>query len=355
MYAGNANDFSENQQKGVIAMKNSSLVRDNYEENITDWKIEFLDLYMSDDVKKFGQALDLKRLHIPKRLYRYRALSDDSIIKYRFGEIVRGELYMSHPSELNDPFEASSNLASSKPSAYMRDKEDFTKLFKGKMNDEDYESVFGNDSWYENLLTYVAEKSVPQYKVELTKVALSRVIMGEFEKINSYVSDMTRKMVRLACFTTSPDNLPMWHHYTNGHTGICLEYNTEDITNIYQLNKLFPVYYVDKMPDMTNRLLQKRRSEFGFMEYLAIHKLEDWRYENEWRLIYDAGSWYFGPEDVPEDFWTHGKSVPFIRPTRIIMGMKISEEHEKKIREYAGLAGISVIKATQTEYGLKID
>ena len=42
MYAGNANDFSENQQKGVIAMKNSSMVRDNYEENIPDWKTEFL-------------------------------------------------------------------------------------------------------------------------------------------------------------------------------------------------------------------------------------------------------------------------------------------------------------------------
>ena len=67
MYAGNANDFSENQQKGVIAMKNSSMVRDNYEENIPDWKTEFLNLYMSGDVKKFGQALDLKRLHIPKR------------------------------------------------------------------------------------------------------------------------------------------------------------------------------------------------------------------------------------------------------------------------------------------------
>lgn len=336
-------------------MKNSSVARDDYEETTTDWKTEFLDLYMSGDVKKFGQALDLKRLHIPKRLYRYRALSDDNISKYRFGEIVRGELYLSHPSELNDPFEASSNLAASEPSAYMRDKEDCAKLFKDKMNDEEYESVFGSDSWYENLLTYVAEKSVPQDKVESTKAALSRVIMGEFEKINSNVSDMTRKMVRFACFTTTPNNLPMWHHYTDGHMGICLEYNTEDITNIYQINKLFPVYYVDKMPDMTNKLLQKRTPEFGFMEYLAIHKLNDWRYENEWRLIYDAGSWYYEPEDVPRDFWTHGKSIPFIRPARIIMGMKISEEHEKKIREYAEFAGIPTTKATQTEYGLKID
>lgn len=347
--------FGTKHKKGECVMIDTSMIRGNYEETVEVWKTEFLDLYMSGDVVKFRQALDLKRLHMPKRLYRYRTLRDDNISKYRFGEIVRGELYMSHPEELNDPFEATSNLAESKPSAYMRDKEDFTKLFRDKMSDEDYESVFGRDDWYENLLTYVAEKSVPQEKVEATKIALSRTIMKEFEEINSNVSNMARKMVRLACFTTTPDNLPMWHHYTDGHTGICLEYNTEDITNIYQINKLFPVYYVDKIPDMTNRLLHNRKSEFGFMEYLSMHKLKDWRYENEWRLIYDVGSWYFGPEDVPKDFWTHGKSIQFIRPAKIVMGMRISEKHEKKICEYAELAGIPVIKAIQTEYGLKID
>ena len=336
-------------------MKTSDMVRDNYEKMDEDWKTEFLNLYMSGDVEKFGQALDMKRLHIPQKLYRYRALSDDNIAQYRFREIVLGELYMSHPSELNDPFEATSNLAAVNPSTYMRDKEDFTKSFKDIMSDEDYASVFDSDCWYEKLLTYVAEKSVSQDRVEATKAALSRVVMGEFEKINSNVSDMTRKMVRLACFTTTPDNLPMWYHYTNGHTGVCLEYNTEDIANIYQKNKLFPVYYVDKMPDMTDRLLQNMHPEYGFMDYLSIHKLKDWSYENEWRLIYDVGSWYSRPEDIPQDFWTNGKSIQFIRPSRIIMGMKISEEHEKKIREYAGLAGIPAVKAIQTEYGLKIN
>ena len=91
------------------------------------------------------------------------------------------------------------------------------------------------------------------------------------------------------------------------------------------------------------------------MDYLTIHKLKDWGYENEWRLIYDAGSWYFGLEDIPQDYWSHGTVIPFVRPARVIMGMRISEEHEKKIREYAELAGIPAIKATQTEYGLKID
>ena len=320
-----------------------------------NWKTDFLSLYMSDDVEKLGQALELKRMHIPEKLYRYRTLNDDNISKYRFSEIVHGELYLSHPSELNDPFEVSSNLGASEPSAYMEDKEDFTELFKDNMTGEDFERVFDSNSWYENLQIYVAEKSVPKEKAKTVKAVLSRVVMEEFEKINATVSEMARKMVRFACFTTTPDNLPMWHHYTDGHTGICLEYNTEDITNIYHINRLFPVYYVDKVPDMTSMLMRKEYPKFGFMEYLAIHKLKDWAYEKEWRLIYDAGSWYFGPEDIPKDFWTQGKRISFIRPARIIMGMKISEEHEKKIREYAAIAGIPATKATQTEYGLKID
>ena len=326
-----------------------------YEGLIMDWKAEFLNLYTSSNVDDLHEALELKKLHIPKKLYRYRTLNDGNIAKYRFGEIVQGELFLSHPSDFNDPFEVSSILGDIEPSAYMRDKEDFTELFKDKMTAEDYESIFECDSWYGNLLDYVAKKSVPKEKIEATKTALSQVIMGEFEKLNSIISDTARKMVRFVCFTTSPNNLPMWHHYAGGHTGICLEYNTEDITNIYHINRLFPVYYVDKVPDMTNMLLQEEYPKFGFMEYLAIHKLKDWAYENEWRLIYDAGSWYFGPEDVPADFWSNGKSISFIRPARIIMGTKISEDHEKKIRRYAEIAQIPVIKAKQTEYGLRTD
>lgn len=279
----------------------------------SSWKEQFLELYMSGDAKKFGQALELKRLHMPKKLYRYRALSDENIGNYRKSEIIGGELYMSHPNELNDPFEVSSKLGASSPSAYMKDKEMFISSFKELMSPDDYEDVFTGDDWYEKLAAYVAEKSAPA------------------------------------------DNLPMWHHYTNGHTGICLEYDTESIENIYQINRLFPVFYVDKMPDMPEKMFHKRHPQFGFFEYLAIHKLKDWSYENEWRLVFDAGSWYYGPEDVSLEFWTQGKTIPFIRPTRIILGMKISKEHEKIIREYAKLAEIPVVKAIPTEYGLKVD
>lgn len=86
-----------------------------------------------------------------------------------------------------------------------------------------------------------------------------------------------------------------------------------------------------------------------------MHKLQDWSYENEWRLIHDAGSWYYGKEDIPEEFWSHGKTIQFIRPSKVILGMAISEGHESMIRDYARIADVPVTKAVQTEYGLKVD
>lgn len=44
------------------------MIRDNYEGTTEYWKREFLDLYMSADVEKYGQALELKRLHVPKKI-----------------------------------------------------------------------------------------------------------------------------------------------------------------------------------------------------------------------------------------------------------------------------------------------
>lgn len=62
-----------------------------------EWKKEFIKLYISNNVTEYGMALELKCKHIPNKLYRYRSLSDETM-EYRFGEIVRGELYMSHPN-----------------------------------------------------------------------------------------------------------------------------------------------------------------------------------------------------------------------------------------------------------------
>ena len=53
---------------------------------------------------------------------------------------------------------------------------------------------------------------------------------------------------------------------------------------LYIINRFFPVKYVSKLPDGTLLLAQDKTSRFSFMEYILIHKLLDWSY-NEFLVL----------------------------------------------------------------------
>ncbi len=318
-----------------------------------DWKEKFLELLVSNDVNMYGEALDLKGKNFPKKLYRYRSVSDQSI-QLRIREIVFGEVYLSHPKEFNDPLEASSLLQYSNLSRYLSEsKEKYKELFSKRLEPERFSSIFGEEDWFEQLVIFVAEQTALSEKVDTTKKLLGEIIRQEVEEFNFEVNRVSRNNIRIACFTTKPDNLPMWHHYADGHKGVCLEYNTDDIADIYQRNRLLPVFYVNHLPDITYMMMNKMQPKFDLFKYMSIHKLKDWEYEDEWRLLYDAGSWFRSPEDVPEEFWDCGRLISFIRPSRIILGINIEERHEKEIRRTAKMGNILVEKAEKTQYGLK--
>lgn len=59
--------------------------------------------------------------------------------------------------------------------------------------------------------------------------------------MNKEIRKVITDMFRFACFSTIATNLPMWYHYTNKRTRICLEYSASDITDIYQYDNPFPV------------------------------------------------------------------------------------------------------------------
>lgn len=318
-----------------------------------DWKEEFLKLFISEDVNDYGRALDLKRKNIPEKLYRYRPLKKEDV-KFRFGEIVRGELFLSHSKDLNDPFEVCSVLQSLSPAAYL-DKKIYMKSFKELMEPHDYERIFGKEAYWEDFIDYVARKTMPEERAVETKAALEKVFMGGIEDITRYINEQSRKMVRFASFSETFNNLPMWHHYADGHTGICLEYTTNEISEIYHLNMMFPVYYVEKLPDIACDMFRKKHPKFGLFKFQAMHKLQNWNYEKEWRLIHDAGSWYTSLEKVPKNFWTSGKPIQFIRPSKVILGKDITAENECEMRKAADLVNIPVVKAEITPYGLKVD
>lgn len=313
------------------------------------WKEEFFELYSTDGKDNFSRALDMKLHNIPKKLYRYRSVTDNNL-EFRKDEIVYGDLYLSHPDEFNDPFEASSLLSGKKSSDYLNDRALYQNHF-AHIPEDDYHEIFDAEDWYDRLLRYGArnEKSITE---EQYCDIMDRVVMSEIEKLNEAITDTARKMNRIASFTTKSYNLPMWNHYANEHRGICLEYDTDDIQIIYQKNRLFPVVYMEQLPDITCKMFHKESPQFTLFSSLAIQKLKDWSYEDEWRMVFDAGSWYFGPEDVPKSYWSTGKTIRFIKPSKVILGYAIAQEHETAIRSMAQSVGIPVEKAKVTTRGL---
>lgn len=188
--------------------------------------------------------------------------------------------------------------------------------------------------------------------MEYAKDQIMQILMHQFEEFNTSLNDMICKTSRFACFTEKVDNLPMWNHYAQEHKGVCLEYNIDCIDETYFVNRLFPVYYTDKLPDGASLLVEEKLPQSVFIDYFLIHKLKDWNYESEWRLIMNAGLLYNSPDDVPNNFWQNGTLIKFVLPSNVFLGSQISTNDEEHIRHWCNNLSIPVQKMKCTEYGL---
>ncbi len=320
---------------------------------INDWKDRYHELILENALEAQDEARELKKNNLPKKLYRYRSFTKKNGIQ-RLYEIENGKLYLSRPEDFNDLFDVSSQLRHDSFSEYHR-KDTFEETFRNKISQEDYEMIFQSEDWYDRLMEYGANIEAPEGMKDQWKASINGAIRKEFELLNEDINKMVRKSIRCACFTTKPDNGSMWANYADDHHGICLEYDTSKIENIYQINRLFPVYYVDKLPDMVYDMMKNRYPTFMFFEYLAIHKTKEWAYEDEWRLVYDASSFYWSKNDIPEEYWKTGKLINFICPSKIFLGARIDYPSEKVIRIAAEQKDIPVVKAKKTSYGLRFE
>lgn len=319
--------------------------------NREKWLEDFLNLFNSNKEHQYEDAIKLKNKYIPRKLYRYRTFNKENY-QHRRGEIVLGKLYLSHPKELNDPFEAYSHLESKNPSNYIRDKKIVEKEYAKILPPQIHLCIFESDDWYERLLDYIAENSLPKEKKDEAIRKLTLISQTSVEALNNDICDSVRKIVRIASFTTKPDNLPMWNNYTNGCSGICLEYNTVDLINIYHRKSMFPVNYVDKLPDVVSMLNTKHYSRESFFEYMAINKLLDWKYEDEWRLVYCVNCGDNGLHTTRKQPWDKGLLIDFIKPSKIIMGFNMVDDDKYEIIKIAKEVSIPVYRSKITPYGL---
>ena len=127
--------------------------------------------------------------------------------------------------------------------------------------------------------------------------------------------------VGVLSLTERPDNMLMWAHYADSHSGYCLELDA----TIQPMSLAYRVRYAEARPVF--RLFDPNRIDI--IERSLLHKADFWCYEREWRMV--------RPDNVgPIAF-------PPVGLKSIILGAGIASQDETALRALAAERDIPVM------------
>lgn len=88
------------------------------------------------------------------------------------------------------------------------------------------------------------------------------------------------------CLSATHDNLLMWSHYAQNHTGAVIKFLAlPEVDSPLILAQ--PVRYSEKMPvlEFASLLLDERAARLAVLETITLCKSDVWAYEKEWRIV----------------------------------------------------------------------
>lgn len=160
-----------------------------------------------------------------------------------------------------------------------------------------------------------------------------RIEKSLFEKAYQLTADDIRKTRGVICFSGIDDDILMWSHYAEKHSGVCLRF---DPANEF-FKDLKPVHYTDKYPRMDFLQLvedqkipgpvgDKARTELE--RKLFLTKSSHWKYEQEWRIgMFSMTESTVGFHPFPPDAFTgiiFGVNTPEPAIERIARRVRLS-------------------------------
>lgn len=241
---------------------------------------EYRTLLDTDSVSlaDIGKWLDSFR---PTKLYRYMRFDS-----YRKQNVFEGQFFLAPAENINDPFDCLAYIDHNKYTDYIIQE-------------------------VRHLLPGIDEQLIISTTQETIEDDLDRGLI----KI--------RKEFRLGCLSETPLSTLMWAHYTDNHSGFCIEYDLSRIDPGYR-HGILPVIYSDERYDATKAFIKRDRN---LLMNLYLFKSSCWKYEKEWRMV------------IPQNIITDGEYyADFLSAiSAIYLGIKSSEEHSEEIREICDL------------------
>ncbi|SEO73295.1 DUF2971 domain-containing protein [Aquisalimonas asiatica] len=281
-------------------------------------------------------AIQLKKQHIPKSLYKYRSVNE-----YALSNLKEDSAWCTHAANFNDPYDSS--LCFDFSSDYMdslllQSIENQTSGEGDNFFTEDNMNILStSDDPLKAMIELAANhkgSSVTPDMVDKLYEVCKGFTDNNIIEMNRRFNAAIKQGYKICSFSQRMDSMLMWSHYSANHTGFAIEYDFSElpVTDI-RSRCLWPVLYDDELFDASDFFMEQSRAGsfnnlFGIIS--AIHKAKDWSYEHEWRLILPMS-----PSDPPMNY-----SVPV--PKGVYLGSKISKEDEEKIVDIARTKGIDV-------------
>lgn len=158
----------------------------------------------------------------PDFLYKYYSVQDFRLSWIK-NTLLKGKVYFSNPSQLNDPFEFhvkfSWDASDSKVKEYWK-----------RYVDSNNPSL--NRKQRKELLTkFVKDQRSSGFREEMHRNAQKR-----YKEILEHIG--------IFCLSPYNDNMLMWSHYADSHKGICLQFNRKHEF----FKNAEPVEYTDNIP-----------------------------------------------------------------------------------------------------------
>lgn len=166
---------------------------------------------------------------------------------------------------------------------------------------------------------------------KLRKDAFKGTIAVQADNVSKMLAEGSQSMVNklscligVVCFTEKPDNFLMWAHYTNGHKGFVVEFDTHG--DVFRNNKHFSkVNYSPKRPEIKlTSAISKTLEDDGWRT--LITKSKEWEGEDEWRM------------SIPLTKTTEENGIRFAKvgPSvikRVILGVRAPKDLQAKIKK----------------------
>lgn len=193
----------------------------------------------------------------PDILYKYYTVDRAESV------LTQSKIFFSRVADFNDPFDCK-----------------FRMLFEA--------SRLKRERFQRELVRERAPNLAGREKRKAIKRGTSR---KSYEEAFQHFLGNIERSVGMFCLTEKRDNILMWSHYSDRHTGVCLGFKRtgEIMSRALQVNysRDYPTldYFKTVAELESNNTTVAQRAQRMWVDRIYLTKSVDWEYESEWRVV----------------------------------------------------------------------